>query len=127
MTYAIGANLNSPFLLIRGDSTSSPTRFGGSEDSFSRGEGSKLQQKCDRAILWYQRNEQIRKFKDKTGLFHCGYKENHLSDWSCSQYTREAIQKYGVIKGIWLGFWRISMCNPITFQVKRLQKYFINP
>jgi len=31
---------------------------------------------------------------------------------SCSQYTYEAIEKYGSIKGSCLGFWRILRCNP---------------
>jgi uncharacterized protein len=31
---------------------------------------------------------------------------------SCSQYTLEAIDKYGVIKGSWLGVKRISRCHP---------------
>lgn len=31
---------------------------------------------------------------------------------SCSQYTYEAIEKYGSIKGGWMGFWRILRCNP---------------
>jgi len=31
---------------------------------------------------------------------------------SCSQYTYEAIEKYGSIKGSWLGACRICRCNP---------------
>lgn len=31
---------------------------------------------------------------------------------TCSQYTKEAIEKKGVVKGVALGFWRILRCNP---------------
>jgi uncharacterized protein len=31
---------------------------------------------------------------------------------SCSQYTVEAISKYGVLKGGAMGAWRILRCNP---------------
>lgn len=31
---------------------------------------------------------------------------------SCSTYTYEAIEKYGIIKGGRLGVWRILRCNP---------------
>ncbi|GAB4556077.1 MAG: membrane protein insertion efficiency factor YidD [Anaerolineae bacterium] len=31
---------------------------------------------------------------------------------SCSMYTYQAIEKYGVFKGSWLGFKRILRCQP---------------
>ncbi len=31
---------------------------------------------------------------------------------SCSEYTAEALQKYGVLKGARLGLKRISRCHP---------------
>lgn len=31
---------------------------------------------------------------------------------SCSQYTLEAVQKYGVLKGSWLGGRRLLRCHP---------------
>ena len=30
---------------------------------------------------------------------------------TCSEYTRQAVEKYGVIKGLAKGFWRILRCN----------------
>lgn len=33
---------------------------------------------------------------------------------TCSQYTIEAIQKYGMIKGCFLGIKRIFRCNPFS-------------
>lgn len=33
---------------------------------------------------------------------------------SCADYTYEAIDKYGVVKGGFLGIWRILRCNPFN-------------
>lgn len=31
---------------------------------------------------------------------------------TCSEYMFEAVEKYGVIKGMSLGIWRLLRCNP---------------
>ncbi len=31
---------------------------------------------------------------------------------TCSQYTLEAVEKFGVIGGLWLGFKRVLRCHP---------------
>ena len=33
---------------------------------------------------------------------------------SCSEYTKMAIKKYGIIKGCWLGIKRILKCHPFN-------------
>jgi len=33
---------------------------------------------------------------------------------SCSEYTKQAIEKYGCIKGCFLGIKRILRCNPFS-------------
>lgn len=54
-----------------------------------------------------------------------GY-QKHISLWlenreikckyypTCSEYTKQAIQKYGAVKGSLLGILRILKCNPFS-------------
>ncbi len=35
---------------------------------------------------------------------------------SCSHYSQEAVEKYGVLKGIWLGVRRLGRCRPLGGQ-----------
>jgi putative membrane protein insertion efficiency factor len=31
---------------------------------------------------------------------------------SCSQYTSQAVEKYGAARGLWMGVKRLSRCHP---------------
>ena len=33
---------------------------------------------------------------------------------TCSEYTRQAIEKYGALKGLILGIYRVLRCNPFS-------------
>ncbi|NQW24488.1 MAG: membrane protein insertion efficiency factor YidD [SAR202 cluster bacterium] len=35
---------------------------------------------------------------------------------SCSHYSQEAVEKYGVLKGTWLGIRRLGRCRPLGGQ-----------
>ncbi len=56
-------------------------------------------------IEWYQRNISV----------WLDYKNIKCKFYpTCSEYTKQAIIKYGVIKGIVLGVARILRCNPFS-------------
>ncbi len=56
-------------------------------------------------INFYQKN--ISQYLQIKGI-HCKYYP------SCSEYMKQAINKYGCIKGIFLGLIRLLKCNPFS-------------
>lgn len=56
-----------------------------------------------KAIEFYQR----KKISKHLGI-ECRYKP------TCSEYTKQAIEKFGIVKGSLKGFWRILRCNPFS-------------
>jgi len=33
---------------------------------------------------------------------------------TCSVFAREAIEKYGIFKGVFLALWRLARCHPLS-------------
>lgn len=60
---------------------------------------------CIYLIKLYQNH--ISKYLEKINI-RCKYYP------TCSEYTKQAIEKYGVIKGCILGMIRILKCNPFS-------------
>ncbi len=56
-------------------------------------------------INWYQKN--ISMWLDSKNI-KCKYYP------TCSEYTKQAIEKYGAVKGSILGIIRIIKCNPFS-------------
>lgn len=50
----------------------------------------------------------------KTFLNNLGFLRNNSCIFypTCSEYTKQAIKKYGILKGSFLGFLRILRCHP---------------
>ena len=59
-------------------------------------------------------------------IYIINFYQKHISLWlesknikckfypTCSEYTKQAIEKYGAIKGSFLGVKRILRCNPFS-------------
>ena len=56
-------------------------------------------------IEWYQKN--ISSYLEYKNI-RCKFYP------TCSEYTKQAIEKYGAVKGILLGMGRILRCNPFS-------------
>ncbi len=62
----------------------------------------------------------------KLFIFFINWYQKNISPWNetknikckfyptCSEYTKQAIKKYGVLKGLKLGIVRILKCNPFS-------------
>lgn len=57
-------------------------------------------------IEFYQKN--ISLYISQNWHINCKYMP------TCSEYTKQAISKYGCLKGIFLGIKRILRCNPFS-------------
>lgn len=33
---------------------------------------------------------------------------------TCSEYAMEAVERYGVLRGGWMAFWRVMRCHPFV-------------
>ena len=58
-----------------------------------------------RIINWYQKY--VSSYLSSKNI-NCKYYP------TCSEYTKQAIEKYGTFKGSILGCWRIIRCNPFS-------------
>ena len=64
-----------------------------------------MERKIIKIIDWYQKN--ISLWLDRKNI-RCKFYP------TCSEYTKQAIEKYGALKGCMLGIVRILKCNPFS-------------
>ena len=57
-------------------------------------------------IEFYQKNISV--FLSQNLDVHCKFEP------TCSEYTKQAIERYGVTKGLYKGICRILKCNPFS-------------
>ena len=62
------------------------------------------------AILWYQRLLSLDQGLLGKVIPHQG--RMCRFEPSCSEYMRQAVERYGVIRGGWLGMKRLGRCHP---------------
>ena len=61
-------------------------------------------------IKFYQRT-----FSPDHGMYKGRYPYGYCRFYpTCSQYGYEAVEKYGVVRGLLKSFWRILRCNPLS-------------
>jgi len=71
----------------------------------------KLRNLAIKCINLYQKTISLDHSRLGKALFPSGYCRFHPT---CSEYTKQAIGKYGVIRGCLMGSWRILRCNPFS-------------
>lgn len=62
----------------------------------------KLNKYLVKLINFYQKNSSL--FKKRSCIFYP----------TCSEYTKQAVEEYGVFKGLYFGFRRILRCHPFS-------------
>jgi putative membrane protein insertion efficiency factor len=74
---------------------------------------------CDRSVSHGSRHSPV----VRVALFALNSYKNYISFWfagsckfepTCSRYMYEAIERFGVLRGVWLGTKRLLRCQPFS-------------